>query len=105
MAALLPITTGASLDDADLTEKLSRYSRAADRRQALRTLMDPKLLPRMQPLRSVWVEDIAAAEREAAGERASLNGVKFLQVKNVNNGEYSCLRWTLCCWLLGYIIL
>jgi len=28
------------------------------------------------------VEDIAAAEREAAGERAALNGVKFLQVKN-----------------------
>lgn len=34
-------------------------------------------------MKSVWVEDIAAAEREAAVERASLNGVKFLQVKSV----------------------
>jgi len=47
----------------------------------LRSLMDPSLLPRMHTLRGVWVEDIAAAEREAAGERAALNGVKFLQVK------------------------
>jgi len=41
----------------------------------------------MHELKSVWVEDIAAAEREAAGERASLNGVKFLQVKNDNTDD------------------
>ena len=44
--------------------------------------MDPQQLPRMHTLKSVWVEDIAAAEREAARERAALNGVKFLQVKS-----------------------
>ena len=45
--------------------------------------MDPQQLPRMHTLKSVWVEDIAAAEREAAGERAALNGVKFLQVRRI----------------------
>ena len=69
---------------AELTQKLSQYTRGSDRRQVLRTLKDPQLLPRMHELKSVWVEDIAAAEREAAGERASLNGVKFLQVKDNN---------------------
>ena len=38
----------------------------------------------MHVLKNVWVEDIAAAEREAAGERALLNGVKFLQVKKID---------------------
>ena len=67
-----------------LTNKLSQYTRGSDRRQVLRTLNDIKLLPKMHVLKNVWVEDIAAAEREAAGERASLNGVKFLQVKRIN---------------------
>ncbi|KAL7535235.1 hypothetical protein ACHAXR_006361 [Thalassiosira sp. AJA248-18] len=49
--------------------------------------MDPQLMPRVHMLKNVWVEDIAAAEREAAGERAVLNGVKFLQVKNVDRGN------------------
>jgi len=44
-------------------------------------------MPRMHSLKSVWVEDIAAAEREAAGERAILNGVKFLQVKGTVHDE------------------
>ena len=70
----------------ELTQKLSQHTRGSDRRQVLPTLKDPQLLPRMHELKSVWVEDIAAAEREAAGERASLNGVKFLQVEN-NNTE------------------
>jgi len=71
----------------ELTQKLSQYTRGSDRRQVLRTLKDPQLLQRMHELKSVWVEDIAAAEREAAGERASLNGVKFLQVKNDNTDD------------------
>ena len=71
----------------ELTQKLSQYTRGSDRRQVLRTLKDPQLLQRMHELKSVWVEDIAAAEREAAGERASLNGVKFLQVKDNKTDE------------------
>lgn len=67
----------------DIHQKLSKYTRGSDRRQVLRTLKDVTLLPRMHEMKSVWVEDIAAAEREAAVERASLNGVKFLQVKSV----------------------
>lgn len=67
-----------------LTNKLSQYTRGSDRRQVLRSLNDIKLLPKMHVLKNVWVEDIAAAEREAAGERASLNGVKFLQVKRID---------------------
>ena len=67
----------------DIHKKLSKYTRGSDRRQVLRTLKDVTLLPRMHEMKSVWVEDIAAAEREAAVERASLNGVKFLQVKSV----------------------
>ena len=74
---------------AELNNKLSQYTRGADRRQALRTLTDPSLLPRMHQLRNVRVEDIAAAEREATGERAVLNGVKFLQVKS-RPGELQC---------------
>mmetsp|Transcript_6852 Transcript_6852/g.15151 ORF Transcript_6852/g.15151 Transcript_6852/m.15151 type:complete len:392 (+) Transcript_6852:189-1364(+) len=70
---------------AQLTHKLSQYTRGSDRRQVLRSLADPALLPRIHPLKAVWVEDIAAAEREAAMERALLNGVKFLQVKHVPN--------------------
>jgi hypothetical protein len=68
----------------ELTQKLSQYTRQNDRRQILRALNDTKLFPRMHgPLPSVYgVEDIAMAEREAAGERASLNGVKFLQVNH-----------------------
>ena len=69
-----------------LTQRLSQFTRGSDRRQVLRSLGDPKLMPRMHTLKSVWVADIAAAEREAAGERASLNGVKFLQVKNLAKG-------------------
>ena len=67
-----------------LTNKLSQYTRCSDRRQVLRSLNDIKLLPKMHVLKNVWVEDIAAAEREAAGERALLNGVKFLQVKRID---------------------
>jgi len=70
-----------------LTQRLSQFTRGSDRRQVLRSLGDPKLMPRMHTLKSVWVADIAAAEREAAGERASLNGVKFLQVKNLAQDE------------------
>jgi hypothetical protein len=44
-------------------------------------------MPRTHVLANAWVEDIAAAEREAAGERASLNGVRFLQVKSGPHGE------------------
>ena len=67
----------------ELTQKLSQYTRQNDRRQALRALCDTALFPRMHgPLSSVYgiEKDIAMAEREAAGERALLNGVKFLQV-------------------------
>ena len=67
----------------ELTQKLSQYTRQNDRRQALRALSDTTLFPRMHgPLSSVYgiEKDIAMAEREAAGERALLNGVKFLQV-------------------------
>ena len=72
---------------ANLIPKLSQYTRGSDRRQILRTLGDPKQLPALHTLQSVWVDDIAAAEREAAGERAVLNGVKFLQVKSAG-GEF-----------------
>lgn len=68
-----------------LSDKLSKYTRGSDRRQVLRTLLDPELYPRLHSLMGVTgVDDIAAAEREAASERASLNGVKFLQVRGVN---------------------
>ena len=79
-----------NIDDdlhSQLTHNLSQYTRGADRRQVLRSLMDPQLMPWMHILKSVWVEDIAAAEREAAGERAALNGVNFLQVKNGVHGK------------------
>mmetsp|Transcript_7848 Transcript_7848/g.13662 ORF Transcript_7848/g.13662 Transcript_7848/m.13662 type:complete len:347 (+) Transcript_7848:271-1311(+) len=76
------ISTSGNDRHAQLTQKLSQYTRGSDRRQVLRSLMDPQQLPRMHTLKSVWVEDIAAAEREAARERAALNGVKFLQVKS-----------------------
>ena len=72
---------------ANLIPRLSQYTRGSDRRQILRTLSDPRQTPAMHTLQSVWVEDIAAAEREAAGERAVLNGVKFLQVKSPS-GEF-----------------
>lgn len=66
-----------------LSQRLSQYARGSDRRQVLRTILDPDLYPRMHLLGGVsGVDDIAAAEREAAGERASLNGVKFLQVRS-----------------------
>ena len=66
-----------------LSQKLSQYTRGSDRRQVLRTLLDPDLFPRSHDLGGVsGVYDIAAAEREAAGERASINGVKFLQVSS-----------------------
>lgn len=86
-------TGGAAIDPidaerhAEATRRLSQYTRGSDRRQVLRTLGDPKLMPRAVRLRSVWMEDIAAAEREAAAERAALNGVKFLQVPKHTNGE------------------
>jgi hypothetical protein len=35
----------------------------------------------MYTLKNAEVDDIAAAEREASGERGVLNGVKFLQVR------------------------
>ncbi|KAL7546527.1 hypothetical protein ACHAWF_009860 [Thalassiosira exigua] len=76
--------TGGGDQDAQLSAlsaRLSQFARGADRRQVLRTLCDPGSMPRVHPLAPVWVEDIAAAEREAAGERASLNGVKFMQVR------------------------
>ncbi|EJK49384.1 hypothetical protein THAOC_31746 [Thalassiosira oceanica] len=72
---------------ANLIPKLSQYTRGSDRRQIIRTLSDPKQLPALHNLQSVWVDDIAAAEREAAGERAVLNGVKFLQVKSASASE------------------
>lgn len=95
-AAAAPIHTDSNNENknsqhTELNQKLSQYTRGGDRRQALRSLMDPKLLPRMHTLRSVWVEDIALAEREAAGERAVLNSVKFLQAKNLPTaGECFC---------------
>lgn len=70
----------------ELAQKLSQYARGGDRRQVLRTLSDPSLMPRMHVLGTALVDDIAAAEREAAGERASLNGVGFLQVKDPQRG-------------------
>ncbi|KAL3803106.1 hypothetical protein ACHAW5_001970 [Stephanodiscus triporus] len=71
-----------------LSQRLSQYARGSDRRQVLRTLLDPDLYPRMHLIGGVsGVDDIAAAEREAAGERASLNGVKFLQVRSPLQGR------------------
>jgi hypothetical protein len=94
-AALAVVSPATSLDDDEaraerrlqkvyaLSQKLSQYTRGNDRRQVLRTLLDPDLFPRLHDLCGVsGVYDIAAAEREAAGERASLNGVKFLQVRS-----------------------
>ena len=61
-----------------LSTKLSKYTRGSDRRQVLRTLHDSTLYPKLHALRGVeGIEDIAAAEREVASERAVLNGVKF----------------------------
>ncbi|KAL3815961.1 hypothetical protein ACHAXA_003582 [Cyclostephanos tholiformis] len=66
-----------------LSSRLSQYTRGSDRRQVLRTLLDVEYLPRMHELGGVsGVDDIAAAEREAAAERASLNGVNFMQVRD-----------------------
>ena len=76
-------TAGRRDDEAnqtELTSRLSKYTRGSDRRQVLRTLKE--LLPRLIDMKAAYVEDIAAAEREAAGERAILNGVKFLAVKH-----------------------
>jgi len=65
-----------------LSTKLAKYTRGSDRRQVLRTLHDSTLYPKLHTLRGVeGIEDIAAAEREVASERAVLNGVKFLQVR------------------------
>ena len=65
-----------------LFTKLAKYTRGSDRRQVLRTLHDSTLYPKLHTLRGVeGIEDIAAAEREVASERAVLNGVKFLQVR------------------------
>ena len=64
-----------------LSTKLAKYTRGSDRRQVLRTLHDSTLYPKLHTLRGVeGIEDIAAAEREVASERAVLNGVKFLRV-------------------------
>jgi hypothetical protein len=41
----------------------------------------------MYTLKNAEVEDIAAAEREASGERGILNGVKFLQVRGSGVGK------------------
>lgn len=64
-----------------LHQKLTQYTRGSDRRQMLRLLRNPKECPSSHVMKSVFVEDIAMAEREAAYERGILNGVKFLKVK------------------------
>ena len=66
-----------------LSQKLSQYTRGSDRRQVLRTLLDPDIFPQLHDLGGVsGMYDIATAKQETAGERASLNGVKFLQVSS-----------------------
>ena len=66
-----------------LSQKLSQYTRGSDRRQVLRTLLDPDIFPQLHDLGGVsGMYDIATAKQETAGERASLNGVKFLQMSS-----------------------
>jgi hypothetical protein len=49
----------------------------------LRTLLDTEYFPRIHELGGIsGVDDIASAEREAASERASLNGVNFMKVRD-----------------------
>lgn len=47
-------------------------------------------------MKNVFVEDIAMAEREAASERGTLNGVKFLQIKSGSGGGGEYMIVTNC---------
>jgi hypothetical protein len=82
MMAEYPIIERQYTKMSTLSTKLAKYTRGSDRRQVLRTLHDSSLYPKLHTLQGIsGIEDIAAAEREVASERAVLNGVKFLQVR------------------------
>jgi hypothetical protein len=70
-----------------LSQKLTALARGSDRYQIVR-LLSSNEYPKMYTLKNVEVEDIAAAEREASGERGVLNGVKFLQVRDSGVGKF-----------------
>lgn len=76
---------------AALSQKLTTYARGCDRRQILR-MLGSNQYTKMYTLKNAEVEDIAAAEREASGERGILNGVKFLQVRGSGVGKF-CLYY------------
>lgn len=80
---------------AALSQKLTTYARGCDRRQILR-LLGSNQYTKMYTLKNAEVEDIAAAEREASGERGVLNGVKFLQVRGSGVGELKPFRFGVC---------
>jgi hypothetical protein len=85
MMAEYPIIERQYTKMSTLSTKLAKYTRGSDRRQVLRTLHDSTLYPKLHTLQGIsGIEDIAAAEREVASERAVLNGVKFLQVRTTS---------------------